>query len=208
MDDFDWLPGDIAACYGTDWTSKFITYGTASLFAPRRLRLGPSHVAVMCQYHGTNIWVESTTLCPTPCLIQGRQLSGTQAHRPADRIRNYLDQGGHVDVYRLTAMNRLTPDESRLMSEILVEQFLKNSVQYDLSGALLSGTRFLQLTRIFPETRLNELFCSELVSAVTMRLNRMNHAIPGRYHPGRLLRTLVRLGKYEWHTRFDNESHR
>ena len=59
-------PLDIAACYGTGFTATAIRWGTASLLAPRRLRVGPSHVAVLCEFHGGMVWVESSTLCPHP----------------------------------------------------------------------------------------------------------------------------------------------
>lgn len=198
MDEFDWLPGDLVACYGNDWTGKVISCLTASIASPKRLRFGPSHVAVMCEHHGRNVWVESTTLCPTPCLIQGKRVTGAQVHRPEDRIQDYVRNGGRVDLYRLTPINRLLPEESRLLTTILIEQFIRNPSDYDLVGAILSGTKFLQATRFFSIADLNETFCSELVSAVMMRLNRMNHANPAKFHPAHLMRTLVRSGKYQW----------
>ena len=198
MDDFEFHPGDIAACSGRDWTSRVISLGTASLFSPSRLRIGPSHVAMLCEHQGGVIWVESTTLCRSPCLIRGNRVSGAQAHRPADRIRDYIDAGGSVDLYRLSLLNLLSNAESQLLTNLLVEYFVRNEHRYDLPGALLSGTRAFQLSRLFPGASLGELFCSELVAAVVMRLNRMNHANPTRYNPARLLRELVRLGKYEW----------
>jgi hypothetical protein len=47
-----------------------------------------------------------------------------------------------------------------------------------------------------PGADLQSLFCSELVAAILMRLNRLNHANPTGFSPARLLRTLVLLGKY------------
>ncbi len=190
-------PGDIAACYGTDPASRLITGMTASIFAPHSLRLGPSHVAILCQWQGQLLWVESTTMCSHPCLVKSAQVHGPQAHDPQDRIDDYLQIGGRVDVYRLTPIYRLTSDESLLLSELLIKEFVAPARPYDLTGALLSGTRLLQLTRLFPNADLHSLFCSELVAAVLMRLNRLNHANPGRYHPARLLRTLVHCGTYE-----------
>jgi hypothetical protein len=57
------LPGDIAACFGTDLTGRAISWGTASLFAPRGLKVAPSHVAICCEFEERIVWVESTTLC-------------------------------------------------------------------------------------------------------------------------------------------------
>jgi len=190
-------PGDIAACHGTDWTGRVIRWGTASLFPPGLLRVGPSHVALMCSWRGRMIWTESTTLCRSACLIRGVPVSGAQAHLPDERIADYTGSGGRVDLYRLTHFNRLTIEESRLLTRLVLDEFIDPGISYDMGGAILSGTRVFQCSRFFPGANLEQLFCSELVAAVVMRLNRMNHANPSRYHPARLLRELVRTGKYE-----------
>jgi hypothetical protein len=189
-------PGDIAACYSPDWIGRAISLGTVSPLAPRGLRWGPSHVAMLCEYHGERLWVESTALCATPCLIRRQRVRGAQAHRPQRRIDEYLRAGGRIEIYRLTPLNRFTPDESRLLTTILLEYFVRPGLSYDFPGAILSGTRVLQLSRLFPGANLEQLFCSELIAAVMMRLHRMNHANPTRYNPARLLRQLVRTGKY------------
>ena len=77
--------------------------------APPRLKIGPSHVAVLCEFHGSMVWIESTTLCKHPCAILGYQVDGCQAHLPEDRIRDYITTGGHVDLYRLSPIDRLSP---------------------------------------------------------------------------------------------------
>ncbi len=110
---------------------------------------------------------------------------------------DYIRGGGWVDLYRLTEINRLSDAESRLLSRLLIEHLVRKHVRYDVSGALLSGTRAFQLSRLFPGADLERLFCSELIAAVLMRLGRMNHANPTRFNPGRLLRCLVRTGKYQ-----------
>ncbi|MCA8995525.1 MAG: hypothetical protein KDA80_01000 [Planctomycetaceae bacterium] len=191
-------PGDIAACFGRDLTSRVIRLGTLSPFAPPRLRIGPSHVAMICEFQGERIWAESTSLCRTPCLIQGKRVEGAQAHFPVDRIAEYTENGGFVDIYRLTPVNALSQEERRLLSLILLQHFVGAGLHYDIRGAVLSGTRAFQASRLFPGANLEELFCSEMVAAVVMRLNRMNHANPARYNPARLLRELVRTGKYEY----------
>lgn len=202
----EFLPGDLAACHGADWTGRLIRWGTASVVAPRRLRVGPSHVAILSTWRGEPVWLEATTLCSTPCLIQRRIVAGAQAHRPADRVRDYVQQGGWVELYRLTPINRLSRAEEELLTRILLRHFIASGVGYDYGGALLSGTRLFQSTRFFPGADLNQLFCSELVAAVVMRLNRMNHANPTRYHPARLLRELVRTGKYEFTATLSREN--
>ncbi len=154
-------PLDIAACYGTGFTAKAISYGTASVLAPPRLKIGPSHVATLCEFHQRMVWIESTTLCPHPCEITGRQINGCQAHDPASRIADYLADGGRVDLYRLSPIEKLSRDERDLLSRILIRHFVGREVTYDLGGAMLSGTRLFKRTRLLPSADLNELFCSE-----------------------------------------------
>lgn len=216
MIEFDFEPLDIAACYGTGLTAKAISYGTASLLAPPRLRIGPSHVAVLCEFHGRMVWVESTTLCQHPCVIMGRHINGCQAHLPETRIQDYVNRGGRVDLYRLSLIEKLSAEESHLLTHILVRHFIGQHVTYDLGGALISGTRLFKFllyrvppqgwTRLLPTADLNELFCSELVAAVCMRLGRMNRANPTRFNPACLLRELVRHGTFRFCHSFTKET--
>ena len=199
-------PHDIAACYGTGFTAKAISYGTASVLAPPRLKVGPSHVATFCNYQQRMMWIESTTLCPHPCEITGRPITGCQAHHPASRIADYLADGGRVDLYRLSAIEKLSRDERDLLSRILIRHFVGREVTYDLGGALLSGTRLFKRTRLLPSADLNELFCSELVAAVCMRLGRMNRSNPTQFNPACLLRELVRNGTFQFCHSFTKES--
>ena len=53
-----------------------------------------------------------------------------------------------------------------------------------------------------PQADLNELFCSELVAAVCMRLGRMNRSNPTKFNPACLLRELVRQGTFQFHREF------
>lgn len=199
MDFPELQPGDIAACYGSDFASRAIQLGTASLCPPRKLWLPPSHVAVVCRYGDEPVWVESTSLCSRACRVAGEVVQGVQAHHPRDRIEDYVAWGGRVDWYRLVEVDALSTAESRLLSRILIDRFLRSRASYDYIGALLSGTRAFQLTRLFPGADLAQLFCSELIAAVLMRLGRMNRANPTRFNPGRLMRTLTRTGVYRFH---------
>jgi len=190
--------GDIAACFGAQPVSRMIEYGTASLLAPARLRLGPSHVAILCEYREAMRWVESTSLCRRSCLVQRRVVRGTQVHHPHERICDYVGNGGRVDVYRLSPIHRLSESESRLLAKILIEHFVRLGIDYDLGGALLAGTRILKWIRFLPGADLNQLFCSELLAAVLMRLGRLNHGNPTKYNPAGLLRVLVNQGTYQY----------
>ena len=189
-------PGDIVACFGTDVGSRAISIATASLRGPSGLFWGPSHAAILCPHAGELLWVESTTFCRRPCRVQGRVTSGVQAHAPRWRIADYLEAGGRVDLYRLAGIESLSLAEADLLSRILIRHFVARGIDYDLAGALLSGTRVLSWTHLFPGADLNHLFCSELIAAVLMRLGRMARDNPSRFHPARLLRQLVRCGTY------------
>ena len=95
---FQFQPGDLVACYGSDWISRVIQWVTWSPFSTSELRLGPSHVAIMTESDRGLLWVESTTLCPHPCVVRGELVSGCQAHEPSNRIQDYLSMGGSVAV--------------------------------------------------------------------------------------------------------------
>lgn len=193
----DFLPGDIAACYGTDWTAHAIRLGTASpLLAPRGLKFGPSHVAILCQHDGRMLWAESTTLCKHPCKVRNEVRNGCQAHEPAERIADYVDAGGSVEVWRLDPIQSLSLDESELLSRIIVRYFILADITYDMRGAMLSGTRLLKRLWFLFGARVDEVFCSELIAHLLMRLHRMNIDNPTKYNPASLLRTLVWTGMY------------
>ena len=189
---FDFRPGDLAACFGRGAAARVISWATASPLAPHGLRVGPSHVAVVCQHRGRPLWVESTTLCRRPCMMRGRPVAGVQAHPPEARVRDYAGAGGRVDVYRFVGFAALSGEEEALLHRLLVRDAVGGAGRYDLGGALVSGTRLL---RLLPGAELRTLFCSELAAAAVMRLGRMNHENPARFHPARLLRRLVRTGK-------------
>ena len=199
---FQFQPGDLLACYGNDWISRGIQTVTWSPFATSELRCGPSHLAIITDSDRGPLWVESTTLCRHPCVVLSELVSGCQAHEPLLRIKDYLSTGGAVAVYRLTGINQLDESERHLLRHILFQHFLWKPVKYDIGGAILSGTRAIRWMGLLPGADLHSLFCSELVAAILMRLNRLNHANPTGFSPARLLRTLVTLGKYYRVTRW------
>jgi hypothetical protein len=193
----DYQPADIFACYGTDATSRTISWGTASLVAPAGLRVGPSHVGIICWRQGAPLLVESTTQCDHPCVVQGLHARGVQAHYPEDRIRDYEQIGGKVEVYRLVDIDRLSVAESMLLTDILMKHFVGRGTGYNRRGAIMSGTRVLKRTSLLPSNDVQEsVFCSQLVAKVLMRLHRLNRTNPARFHPAGLLRRLVHEGTY------------
>ncbi len=196
------MPGDIIACYGADAVSRLISFGTFSPFAPRGLRVGPSHVGIVSgEPGGEMLFVESTTKSAKPCQIAGKPVAGVQAHSVNERLAEYEAAGGHCRLFRLTSIDRFTFVEECLLWSLLRIHFLRTDseelggVGYDYGGALISGTRVLKFSRLL-SANLDAVFCSELIAALLMRLNRMCRANPTRYSPVSLLRQLVRAGTY------------
>lgn len=198
-------PGDIFACYGSDFVSRFISVETSLLtwpLAPRGLRLSPSHVAIACPRftpaQDRCFWFESTTMTRRKCLEAGRPISGVQCHQIGDRLKDYLI-GGAVDLYRLTPINALCGHDVNDMRSDLISWFIREAVSYDAASAVFSGATVLRtidkLTGLLTP-RMESVFCSQLIAAELMSLCRMNRDNPQRYNPGRLLRTLVQQGTY------------
>ncbi len=205
----EFLPGDIFACWGTDWISRGITFQTSCFtwpIAPRGLKWSPSHVAIACPGNPLHlndrcIWVESTTLSRRDCIINRKRVSGCQAHTITSRLSDYVNNGGRVDVYRLTPMNQLQSSESDQLRKNLI-QLVRDGVEYDMASALFSGTRLIRaLDKIIPfwDAKRHRVFCSQLIAGVLQANCRMNRDDPERYNPGRLLRMLVRQGVYRLH---------
>lgn len=191
--------GDIAACYGTGFVSKAISFETMSLIPPsKRLLLGPSHVAVMLGEGNDQLWVESTSLCPRRCVINNITVEGPQAHRPKDRIADYVRPGGRVDIYRPTPWYLLTQEEYEKAHKLLVEFLIKKGgYHYDMLGAVISGTRAFRLWPFFFST-MHEVFCSEMIAALMMRTCRLPVTKTNKFSPGRLMRKLVWNGVYKF----------
>jgi hypothetical protein len=195
-------PADLFACHGTDAAATVIRWGTWSPFGGPGLRFGPSHIAICGGIDppagGADIpaWVESTSLSRLPCLVRGEPVAGMQVHLPAERIREYQAAGGRVDVYRLAKIQTLDLAETQILNRILIDHMVRPGISYDMRGAILSGLRVAKATSLFPGADLHRLFCSEVVAAVLMRLNRMRRNNPTRYNPAAVLRELVDHGTY------------
>lgn len=192
---FRWQPGDIAACYGGDIASRVISLATTSLVAPRHLKFAPSHVAIIAPHREYLRWWESTTFCREPCLELLAPVSGVQVHEPESRVHDYLSAGGTIDVYRLNEVDQLGDYEMEDLEAWLLRHFVGK--RYDYRGAAVSGTRvWSRLRWFFNGGGVESLFCSEMLALLLMRLGRLNRQNPGWFHPGRLMRSLVRTGVY------------
>lgn len=182
--------GDILAFYGQDWRSRVISAVTA----------GPSHVGIIVEWpmpssqHGGYdtelVLIESTTLCPRPCIERGVHINGVQAQWPRQRIEDY---NGRAELYRLAEHWTLNEDEQDLLFE-LADEFLGKP--YDYRGALWSGTRVLKYLPRMPYSDLGSLFCSELIATCVQRLGRLCVTNAGYFNPASLVRCLVKSGVY------------
>lgn len=200
----DFRAGDIAACFGTDATSRMIQFCTYWPLASAGLRIPPSHVAILSpDERGKIRWWESTTLSDRPCLSNKKPVNGVQVHQIEDRITDYLTSGGKVVIYRLVQIDELDPTEVARLYRML-QRFVNRRTSYDAAGAAISGLRVMQLLRLLPAANNDRLFCSELISAVLQRLCRMNRDNPTRFNPGRLIRTLVYEGTYRRERTYDD----
>lgn len=174
-------PGDLLAFYGRDLVSRVIELATC----------GPSHVGIVCDMGGPML-VESTTLCELPCAVTGECLAGVQAHRPWDRIGNYVGRVVHVP---LSPVWRLSRSESEFLTAMLAQHWIGKP--YELAGAILSGTRLLKWSRLLPYPDGSSAFCSHLVAACLQRLGRMPLRRASAFNPASLIRLERRLGVYE-----------
>jgi hypothetical protein len=174
--------GDLIFFYGRDFTSRVIEWATR----------GPSHVGIVCPAEdcSTPVLFESTTLCDLPCLIARKRTSGVQAHRIETRVAIYE---GSAYRMRLARPWRLYPHEVARLQQWLLQMI---DEPYDLSGALLSGTRLFKWTALMPYPDLGSLFCSELCAAALMRMGRMPIRNPSLFNPAYLQRKLRRWGIY------------
>jgi len=201
MPKYEPMPGDIAACWGTDFQSRFISLVTARLRAPKGLKLSPSHVAFVApDYHRTRLlWYESTTMCGRKCLFWDRQRSGVQVHRIDDRASDYTGRGGKVVIYRLVSHDDMDEVATEYLQKKILFPFLQKRTPYDLRGALFSGLRVTsRLLSLLGFSR-EHLFCSDMIASILMRLGILELDDPDLYTPGGLMRLLVNEGIYEEH---------
>lgn len=140
------------------------------------------------------VLIESTTLCREPCLLQKRGVSGVQAHWPAERIQAYLAAGGRAWLYRPSVDWQLFQREKDLLSEFLLRHV---GDHYDYRSAALSAERLFKNRWWYHPANTHALFCSELWSAALQRIGRLGATDASVINPAVLLRTIVKIGRYE-----------
>lgn len=183
----DLKPGDLLFFYGNDWTSKVITYYT----------WGPSHVGIVVDSslmqlldpHGSKLaLLESTTMCPTPCLKTGNHINGIQIQDIPTRIAQYGTAPTFLKLRDECALNHTALQDFHCYARRVVGK------NYDLPNAILSATNILKYL-VTPD--INTLFCSALVARLLMLVNKMNWANPEIYSPASLKRALLSTAVYE-----------
>lgn len=185
-------PGDVVACWGTDWLSRRISLITSIMGGCRYW--APSHVAIIGTYNGQTAWYESTTQCLHPCLCCGElSKSGLQVHPPHYRLNDYLHSGGKVRVYRPSDFDALCLDIDKLNE--LLRLALEKHLTYSYKGAAISGTNFLRRSRFIPDVDYKDVFCSEFVSLILRTLGLMDRG-DIRINPGAMIRQLTFPGTY------------
>lgn len=158
---------------------------------------GLSHIGIAANYLGTLRLFESTSLNDTPCLIQGKNVSGSQVQDLDVRVAAYPGT-----VKRIPLKRKLTLGQSRQLTEYLVE----NAGQpYDYLGAERSGgILWARLQRFFHEESAESLFCSEWVALALRQIDVFRTGNASAWNPNSLYRQLVKRGIYHCRCKLTN----
>lgn len=168
--------GDILGFSSYSWSGVIINLGTYAIPF-----FGYSHVGIVGEYKGQKVLYESTSLCPQKCLIQGKIVSGVQAHEISERVSTYYGK-----VYKHSLVRGLG-----LMDQDTLNTYLQKWIgaNYDTIGALRSAGVLLSWfeSKIRPED-LTSLFCSELVAAALREVGFSQLENASRWSPNNLIR--------------------
>jgi hypothetical protein len=160
----------VLAFSGESLTSVLIAIATG-----QPVKDGITHVAITAEYNGECLVFESTTLEEEPCIIQGKRVSGVQAHS-LDMINKYP---GHIWEYSLA--EPLTEAESKRLTAFLVS---KIGTSYDAEQAVASAGPI-----DMPED-MRELFCSEYVAMALREIGRVKIGDCSALNPIELIEVL------------------
>jgi len=161
-------PGDILAFSGRSLVSRLIELGTYGAI---------SHVGIVGD-HG--LLFEANLYDREPCSIQGRLLSGTQAHT----IESRLGYNGRIWHYPLIAP--LYRHERRRLVSFLIDTL---GLPYDEIGAFRAGgIGFSWLESLLHPADLTRVFCSEWTCAALTHIGRFKTTNVSRYSPNKFIR--------------------
>lgn len=176
-------PGDVIGFSACNAKGALIRLCTGGLLCTG----GISHVAIAVEWpgHKRPLLCESTSLCPRPCVVQGRPVSGVQMQYTRRRLIEY-----HGRAYHYPLARPLPPATSRYLTAF-AQEFL--GTRYDFRGAI--AARHTPLARWFRAAEnLDELFCSEWVATCLRRVHRLTSENASAWSPNGLAKHLVRSG--------------
>ena len=174
--------GDILGFSGDSWLSVGINLATYGIPF-----WSLSHVGILGEHNGELLLFESTGLNDLPCAIQGRRVSGTQAHRLDECIETYNGKVWHYPLCR-----PLCQFENRKLSTFLHEHLDKD---YDAIGAFrAAGVGWSWLESKLRPQDLSSLFCSEYCASAHAHVGLFRTDHVSRWSPNRLVRTERRRG--------------
>jgi len=175
-------PGGIVACSGASLSSDFInvvTYGCPRFYL--------SHLMILAEYRNELLLFESNDECAQPCVIRGKGIKGTQAHRIGPRLRGYR---GKVWYYELA--KPLRPWERKALTRYLTNALGRS---YDTLGATRSGGKIWSyIQKRLHQESLESLFCSEWVAASLKEIERFDTLSASQWSPNSLIRECNRRG--------------
>jgi hypothetical protein len=175
-------PGDLIGFSSYDLTGFVVNLGTYGI--PFR---DLSHIGIVAEYEDKYLIFESTTLCSLDCVIQGKKVSGAQAHWIPDRFSKYNGR-----IYHMPLRIPLSDAQSRKLTRYLLKDIGK---PYDMIGAIRSGGwLFSWIESIFRHQDLNNLFCSEWCASALSYIGRFDTYSSSRWNPNKLERSLRRSG--------------
>lgn len=208
-------PFGVVACYGAPWWRPWplvpwwISLRTSSL--TQRPRWAPSHVGLIVELtldDGVKrpYVVESTTLCPDPCLYRKERVSGMQVHTFWDVVERYVP-GGWVELYKPATgvWSTIAANNAAGLTDTVEKTYLPRSIQYDTVEAALSGPVWFELLDrligIRPPQSRDVMYCGEWDGEILQGYGLMDSTIsPSACNPGRLVRRLLKTGRYELET--------
>lgn len=142
LSDYEPQPGDVLAFSGRGPVAWLIHLATLSRYA---------HVAVVAEHEGQCALFESTSLSDSPCIVQGKRVSGPQVHLVRERIRT-----AGCRVWLARPFWPLIEWESRMLSQWLLAQMGKG---YDFRDAAKSASKIMKRLKAGDESA---TMCSEL----------------------------------------------
>lgn len=177
--------GDIVGFLGNGLESTAIslcTYGW-----PWFPYLSLSHVGILADHNGELLIFESNEQDMEPCVIQGKTVSGTQAHTLESRVKSYDGLMWHYPLSR-----PLYDFESKRLSEFLLETI---GLPYDKLGAFRAGgIGWSWVESQLYDQNLNSIFCSEWCAAAHTEIGIFHTDHVSRWSPNYFCRTERRQG--------------